>query len=181
MPFVKDRVCPPVLLCVVSLFFLCVPHLQASVREAGGVTFSPADTWHQNEIRGGMRLYEFQIPGGEPEASAELAVFFFGPGQGGDVDANIERWKGQFELKEGFTPQVEKIRVNDLVVTKVHLEGKYRNTMMSGSRPAAGSAMLGAVVEGPKGPVFFKMTGPEATVLSARTGFEELIRSLQKA
>jgi len=40
-------------------------------------------------------------------------------------------------------------------------------------------ALLGAIVETPGGPWFFKMTGPRATVEAARRGFDDLVDSFQ--
>ena len=40
-----------------------------------------------------MRLAQVAIEG--PGGPAELAVFHFGTGQGGDIEANIQRWLGQ--------------------------------------------------------------------------------------
>ena len=44
-----------------------------------------------------MRAATYSIdPVGADGGVAECIVNYFGPGQGGGVDANIERWKGQF-------------------------------------------------------------------------------------
>ena len=40
--------------------------------------------------------------------------------------------------------------------------------------------LLGAIVEGPAGSVFFKLTGPAATVNAATAGFERMLASLRK-
>src|SRR5690242_1429403 len=39
------------------------------------------------------RLAQFIVPGPD---SAEIVVFFFGASMGGNVDANLTRWRGQF-------------------------------------------------------------------------------------
>src|SRR6478609_2698645 len=41
-----------------------------------------------------MRKATYEAPG--PAGSAEIGVFYFGPGQGGGVEPNIERWVNQF-------------------------------------------------------------------------------------
>jgi hypothetical protein len=38
--------------------------------------------------------------------------------------------------------------------------------------------MLGAIVQGPQGPVFFKLTGPVGTVRGAAKDFDALLASL---
>jgi len=39
--------------------------------------------------------------------------------------------------------------------------------------------LLGAIVEGPQGLVFFKMTGPKNTMESAEAGFYALLKSIK--
>jgi len=41
--------------------------------------------------------------------------------------------------------------------------------------------MLGAIVEGTQGPVFFKLTGPGADVDRAKSAFDALLESLKPA
>ena len=52
--------------------------------------------------------------------------------------------------------------------------------MMGPSAPKPGYRLLGAIVEGPQGPHFFKLTGPERTVASAEKGFRKLLESVKK-
>jgi hypothetical protein len=40
--------------------------------------------------------------------------------------------------------------------------------------------LLGAIVEGPQGSVFFKLTGPASTIAAAEQEFDALIGSLTK-
>jgi len=43
-----------------------------------------------------MRAATYTVPATAPDsASAECVVYFFGSGQGGSVQANLDRWKGQ--------------------------------------------------------------------------------------
>ncbi len=127
-----------------------------------------------------MRVATYQIPqsGGDPEP-AECGVFYFGADQGGSVDANIERWVGQFE--GGGKTSRSSEEVNDLKVSLVQIEGTYLSPggpMMQSQGKKEGYRLLGAIVSGPQGPVFFKLTGPAATVLSAEKDFRGMINSL---
>ena len=40
--------------------------------------------------------------------------------------------------------------------------------------------LLGAIVDAPEGAVFFKLTGPSATVAAAEKDFDSMISSIQK-
>ncbi|WNG51324.1 hypothetical protein F0U60_49735 [Archangium minus] len=155
--------------------------------EAGGLTWTAPTGWESQGSRP-MRVATYRIaPAKGDSEGAELAVFYFGAGQGGAVDANVKRWLGQFQKADG-TPVTEKDArtkketVNGLAVTTVDVKGTYTGggPMMGPSTPKPGSRLLGAIVEGPEGPVFFKLTGPERTVASAEKNFRKLLESMKK-
>lgn len=46
-----------------------------------------------------MRAATYKVPlAAGDHGAAECVVYFFGKGQGGPIDANIERWRGQFRI-----------------------------------------------------------------------------------
>ena len=51
--------------------------------------------------------------------------------------------------------------------------------MMGGGKPVAGYRLIGAIVEGPGGSVFFKLTGPAKTIAAQQKNFEQLLASIQ--
>jgi hypothetical protein len=120
-------------------------------------------------------------PGDKP--GAECVVYFFGQDQGGSVDANIERWKGQVEGADGkpAPAKVAKRTVNGMTMTTIDASGEYTGMGgMGGGQPAPGYRLLGAIVEGPGGNLFIKFTGPEKTVAANQQKFEQLLASFQK-
>jgi len=128
-----------------------------------------------------MRVATYGVPGAQGDAGGECAVFYFGPGQGGAAEANIQRWIGQFEA--GAAAQRSTRDVGGLKVSLVEVTGTYlapSGPMMqsAGSRP--GHMLRGAVVEGPQGSVFFKLTGPAQAVKASGRDFEALVGSLKK-
>ncbi|MCW5968841.1 MAG: hypothetical protein KIT57_10025 [Blastocatellales bacterium] len=152
---------------------------------AGGIKWTAPKNWSLGPERS-MRAATYLIPaaGGDAEGG-ECAVFFFGPGQGGGVQANIDRWIGQFEQPDGSssTDKAKQNRevINGLAVTTVDLTGTFAGggPMMGGDGgKKTGYRMLGAIVEGPQGAVFFKLTGPVATVGAAQNDFRALLKSL---
>jgi hypothetical protein len=147
---------------------------------AGGIKWTVPRTW--TDLPGSaMRVANYKVPAAKGAEAGELAVFFFGPGQGGTVDANVQRWAGQFE--ENPKPASSVKKVGALTVTTVQIAGTYKApggpTMQSqGSRP--GYRLLGAIVEAPDGLVFFKLTAPAATAGAAQADFDGLVASLTK-
>src|SRR5689334_49990 len=62
---------------------------------AAGVRWTAPAAW-KSEAPRPMRAATYSIaPVAGDQGVAECVVNYFGPGQGGGVDANIERWRGQ--------------------------------------------------------------------------------------
>jgi len=128
-----------------------------------------------------MRVATYAIPSTGGSEPAECAVFYFGPGQGGGIDPNLERWVEQFE--PGARTRRTSGDVNGLRVTRIEIEGNYLapagpRMESQGSRP--GWQLLGAIVEGPEGLVFFKTTGSVRALREARPTFESMMGSVRK-
>ncbi len=146
-----------------------------------GIQWSVPKRWSEQGARQ-MRAATYTIPAaqGDPEP-AECAVFYFGNSQGGSVDANIDRWVGQFEA--GAPPARSEREVNGMKVTLVQIAGAYlapAGPMMQSSGKKDNYRLLGAIVEGPQGSVFFKLTGPANTVSNCEGEFNALVESISK-
>ena len=159
---------------------------EAATGTAAGVAWTVPARWETQPPRM-MRVATYLIPRAEgDEEPGECAVFFFGRGQGGSVDLNLQRWRDQFETESGGTPSPaeRKSTINDLAVTTVSLAGTYLASMgpmfQSGTVRKPGYRMLGAIIEAPEGNVFLKLTGPEKTVLGAEGEFQAFLNSLRK-
>lgn len=148
--------------------------------QAPGVAFNLPASWRNEQPSSSMRLAQASIPG--DAGDGQLTVFYFGPGGGGGVEANIERWVGQVQLDAGTSPR--RIRMDlegGMVASWVEVEGTIQPSMMGAgpTEPQPGSRLQGAVVEGPQGPWFFKATGPSATLDGQRDAFFSMLRSLR--
>jgi hypothetical protein len=71
--------------------------------------------------------------------------------------------------------------VRGLKQTSVDVAGSYKPAPMGGAGGSVkdGWRLLGAVVEGPGGPWFFRLTGPDATVAAAKKQFDAVLASLE--
>jgi hypothetical protein len=95
---------------------------------------------------------------------------------GGALDANIDRWAGQFG---GATPKKKTTTFAGKRTTLVELRGSYTGMGMLGAPGKKdGFAMLAAIVETDP-PTFFKLVGPERTINGAKSEFEALMASLK--
>ena len=153
---------------------------------AGGLQWTTPEGW-KNGGALPMRAATYAVaPSAGDKAAAECAVFYFGSGQGGSIDANLERWKGQFQGPGGkpAAAKIDKRTVNGLNVTTIDAAGEYSGMsgpMTGSSQGAPGYRLLGAIVEGPRGNVFVKFTGPAKTIAANQQRFEQLLGSFQPA
>jgi hypothetical protein len=146
---------------------------------SGSVRWTAPARW-ETKPAGGMRAATYIIPAAEGDSEgAECAVFV---NLGGGVQANITRWVGQFEKTDG-PPNQKSETINELPVTTVDLSGTYKGGGPMIGQPSmskAGYRLLGAIVEGPEGDIFFKLTGPAKTVAAAQEEFQTMLKSLKK-
>ena len=144
---------------------------------------APPD-WIAEKPASPMRRAQYKVLG--QAGDGECVVFYFGPGQGGDPMANADRWADQFTLKDGgparAAMKTSEIVVGGLTVFIVEVTGTYKGGMTMTAEPATpkpGYRLLGAVAPGPDANWFFKLTGPDATVVAQRTAFMSLVGSLK--
>lgn len=144
---------------------------------APGAIFTLPPGWVPEPPSSSMRLAQARIPGAAGEA--QLTVFYFGPGGGGGVDANLDRWVGQLQVEPGSAPTRDTFAGGGFQVTWIDVVGTILPTTMGTGpvEPKPGSRLLGAVVEGPRGPWFFKATGPADTLAAERDAFLGVLRS----
>jgi len=145
------------------------------------------DGWVSESPSSKMRVAQYKLPKAEGDAEdASLVVYYFGPAQGGSVEANIDRWISQME-QPGSGPSKEKAKrqtltVNGLKVTTVDVAGTYTAEMSPGSathyhKPSF--RLRGAVVETPRGFYFAKLIGPEKTVDHWKEAFNDYVKSFE--
>lgn len=137
------------------------------------LTWVAPSRWVKSPNASPMRIATYRVPHAEGDAEdAELSVVR----AGGDTDANIARWLGQFdEVGRKSAKRTERV-VAGLQVVVVEVQGAY---VGMGTEPRPGFAMLSAIVDTGTTKHFFKMTGPAKSVLGARAEFDALVDSIK--
>ncbi len=161
------------------------PHAGHAHNSAAGVTWTTPEGWASGEDKP-MRVATYLIDAADPKA--ECAVFYFGSGQGGDVDANITRWIRQVAQPDGSDSQAK--AKNGTVtspcceIRTIEVEGTYMfsaGPMMQVQEERPDYVLIGGIVPAPEGNVFFKLTGPKAKADQWRASFTELLKSISKS
>jgi hypothetical protein len=158
-----------------------------AAESASGLSWTAPASWKTEAARP-MRAASYTIAAAAGDADGgECVVYYFGPGQGGSVEANIDRWIKQFTAPDGgpadkLAKRGEKM-VSGVAVTTLDLTGTYLFKpfpMAPQGTPKPGYRLLAAIVQGKDAPVFFKLTAPKKTADGAEAAFWKMIESLKK-
>jgi hypothetical protein len=148
---------------------------------AGGIRWAVPAGWQIGAPQP-MRAASYTIPAAPGAEAGGCGVFFFGKGQGGSVEDNLQRWVSQFE--GASAPKKSEEKIKGLTVHRIDLAGTYlapSGPMMQSQGKKPGWRLIGAIIEAPEGLVFFKNVGPAATMQKAQPQIEEMIKSITKA
>ncbi len=147
--------------------------IEMVTREFAGINVQLPRSWESTPPSSSMRLAEFRIPSSKGGEDANLVLFAFGPGQGGNMIQNVQRWAGQFTPSQGRnTPVIDFTmdpNVKALRVSRIMLEGRYAPSAMGPGAPTPEPRddwMLDGLIieEGPEGTLFLRLTGPHGLI-----------------
>jgi len=160
------------LLVILAAALLLTPSTPPRAEEADSLKvsefiFTFGKPWVRQQVVSAMRAGQFTYDHEDENlADVELVIFFFGAGQGGGTQANIDRWIGQFE----GTPEskTEEKEMGGKKVILLTAKGTYLESMggpFSGNKtPKPDYTMLAAILPSEQGDVFLKLTGPTKSV-----------------
>jgi hypothetical protein len=147
--------------------------------------------WKQEEPKSRIVQYEFSAPGEKAgntkeEERARITIM----ASGGGVEANIDRWYGQFDQPDGKATKnvakVEKFEAAGQTIHYVDIKGTFKDTMGAGpfsGRPAVQRTdyrMLGAIIESEDaGDFYLKITGPAELLEGLDEGFRKMLKELK--
>lgn len=145
---------------------------------------SPA-AWKKVQPKSNIIEYEFSAPAAEGDpADGRITIM----GAGGGIQANVDRWLGQFNPPAEKTikdvSSVKEIKVAGAPVHMVDVAGTFKDT--PGGPFAGGKTvlrenyrLLGAIIVTDHGQYFVKFYGPKKTVDANEKAFGEMVNSLE--
>jgi len=153
----------------------------------GQILMTAPDSWTRKQPRVRIIDHEFAVPASRGDTEdGRLTIM----GAGGEVEANINRWIGQFAQADGSetknqVPEAQrKTSVAGLDVSWVDLSGTYHDNPSPfdpNSKTVDREAyhMLAAIIVSPKlGNYFIKLYGPKQTVADHADEFHKMIAGL---
>ncbi len=158
-------------LCILIAFL--VPSTGFSL-EVAGFTFNPPAKWVSSQPTSNMRKAQFEATSQSNE-KAEIAFFHFGSSGAGGIQANVDRWMKQFEDPQGKSVETETFGEISLTFAQAH--GTFLSGRPFGPKtPNPDYALAAAIIDGPAGAVFVKMTGPKAAVDEHSEALRKMVR-----
>jgi hypothetical protein len=166
----------------------------------GKIVLQMPKDWKKEVPKSNIVQYEFSAPfvsekdvdgdkgrdakKGEKTELARITIM----GAGGGVEANLERWYGQFDdaAKAKKEANLEEFDAAGHKVHFVSIMGTFKDTM--GGGPFSGAkavlrenySMLGAIiVTKDLEQYFIKVTGPSATVENLTDGFKKMLKEME--
>ncbi|HEY2250041.1 MAG TPA: hypothetical protein VGH74_03230 [Planctomycetaceae bacterium] len=143
--------------------------------EVKDITLNIPESWKQKPQASQMRVAEFEVPPvGDAKEPGEYAVFFFGKGGAGGVQANVERWVGQFEA-DGRKVRTFTGESTLGKYTLVDLTGTYNKSIgppvAGNKKKLPGWRVINVVIETEAGPYFLKLDGPQKLIAGVENDF----------
>ena len=155
--------------------------LGRSIAIGGKLKLKAPEDWVPKRPAVSILQYEFSVPTAEgDETDGRVTVMT----AGGSVDANVDRWIGQFkqpdESKTSESAKVEKLEVAGCEVRLVDISGTYGDQRGPFAPPVdrPGYRMLAAIISTPEGNYFVKFYGPAKTVQGQAEAFRNMIEGL---
>jgi hypothetical protein len=156
--------------------------------KVAGLIFTVPSRWMSEPAESPARAGQWRVPAlhGLDGQEGQAVVLYFGPGKGvgGSTKENIEAWSATMVDAAGHPVQakVETHQTGGFKITIVSVFGTYNQPApLPGIPPALRPdyGLLGAIIEGPQGNVYWRFTGPEPLITADIPLFEKIVDSVK--
>ena len=143
----------------------------------GALEMTVPEGWKAVRPRVGIIEHEMSIPAKEGDDSPGRLTIM---GAGGSIEANIDRWRGQFSKLE--SDEVKKEKIAGQEVHFIEFSGDFRD-QAGPFAPAVekkGYTVLAAIIVTEKrGNYFLKFYGPKGTIEENKKKFEKMVQDMK--
>mgnify|MGYP006286616703 CR=1 FL=1 len=140
----------------------------------GPLLFERPESWKWVKPEGSFRVAQLEKTGAGKSVIV-MAFSRFPAGAGGSVQANVERWIGQFS-QTSSAPEVQSLPGKICPVTRVKIRGTLKGGTPGGPEmEIADALLLGAILEAEGGMIVVKMAGPATPLTREEKTFDALL------
>jgi len=159
------------------LLFAAAVRAEEGKLEVNGLTFKFASPWGEIQSTGMFRAGTLAAKVEGAEKPVEAVFYSFpGAGGGGDTEANVKRWLGQF----AGTPESkrEELDAAGTKITLVTATGTYNDGPPMGAKtPRENYTLIAAIVPSGESNIFVKLTGPKDAIAKLSEDFKKIVLS----
>ncbi len=144
----------------------------------GHLAMTKPEGWKSVKPRVGIIDVEMEVPAVKEDGADGRVTLM---GAGGSIEANIDRWKGQF-VKMTKEPVVKEETIAEQKVHMVELVGNFKDQRgpFAPAEIKEGYTMMAAIITTEKlGNYFLKFYGPSETIDQNKEKFNEMVKSLK--
>ena len=143
--------------------------------------------WNTGAVEGGANLaYKprhkegyFPVPPTDTLQDIRTEMMLTLTTMGGGIEANLERWVGQFQLDSGDRPRRDTLSVDGEKSQWLDVRGTFRSQVGDRPGPPQDGRLLGVAIPMSRRPFLLKLVGPRAAVSSFEAEFRSFVRSGQ--
>lgn len=151
------------------------------IRVADQLTLQAPEAWVRKEPKAKIVEHEFAITAAAGDETPGRVIMM---SAGGSVQANMDRWVGQFTQAAGAAADTRQKEVAGTQIHTIDLSGTYKDRPQGPMGPVVEKPdyrMLGAIIVTPgSGSYFVKLYGPANTVAAQETAFHAMLDGLTK-
>ena len=143
----------------------------------GNIEMQATGNWTKKEGASQFVDHELKVPKvkGDP-ANGRLTI----GRTGGGIQANMDRWKAQFVGQAKYKTRT--VKVNEMEIKVLEVEGTFNEALrgpMGPKNKRENYRMFAALADSKKGLIYFKLTGPKATLEANKKYFDQLLKSVK--
>ena len=168
-----------------QLFIPAMTHAEQVEAFGGAIKLETPKNWKSVPPRSRIVEKEYSLSKEGVEADGRLTMM----AASGSIEANIDRWIGQFVSAEGGSvkkdAKIEKMNVGDNEIHVVELAGTYKESMGGGPFAPGKTVMrenyemLAAIIVNDGRQFFIKLTGPEEIVKENKESFKAMLKAVK--
>ena len=184
MPEIKSLTCTNLIRCS-ALVLICLP-LTSKVIAQPLLQFDAPTEWLKHQQNSPLQVARFDLPRVDGDSEdAELTVNYFNQEEE-RVEALLERLTNQM-LQPDDRPSADvatttRLEISEMLITVLDVPGIFSALVEPNSKMRyykKGFRLKVAVIEGPTGPLLFKLIGPERTVVRWEPIFTAFLESVR--
>ena len=141
-------------------------------RQLTGIRFDVPVDWNE-QPKSDFYEAKYLIPSEEGEMVLTLTSM------GGGIDANLQRWVGQFQQAPDERPRRETLRIDGAKSEWLDVRGTFRSRVGTSPGPHENWRLLGVAIPMKPRPFLLKLIGPRAAVSGFEAEFKTFARSAQ--